>query len=353
MLTVRIAYAQDEKKWDTYALKQKTSLAFNLFAWKKGIEHAYKFNCPYFLAEESSQVVGILPVVHHNSPLFRGFLVSLPYCDVGGVWADSEEIKKSLLEHALDYARKNRVSGLELRSITMNDLNYEHRQGFQKVRMVLSLNGDAESLMTSFKSKLRSQINKTFRDGLKVKLGGVELLDTFYRIISENMRDLGSPVHSKKWFGSILQAYGPKSKCGVVFLADNTPAAAGIILYNDHTVSIPWASHLRRYSHYNPNMLLYWNFLKFAANNGYQFFDFGRSTPGEGTYNFKAQWGAEPQPLYWERWNIDKKAIYPVSVNSFSGTDARGRNMAKRIIQRMPLQIATFWGSRIRKYISL
>jgi hypothetical protein len=31
-------------------------------------------------------------------------------------------------------------------------------------------------------------------------------------------------------------------------------------------------------------------------------FDFGRSTPGEGTFKFKEQWGAEPVPLHWEYW---------------------------------------------------
>ena len=31
-------------------------------------------------------------------------------------------------------------------------------------------------------------------------------------------------------------------------------------------------------------------------------FDFGRSTPHEGTYQFKQQWGAAPQQLYWEYW---------------------------------------------------
>jgi len=31
-------------------------------------------------------------------------------------------------------------------------------------------------------------------------------------------------------------------------------------------------------------------------------FDFGRSTPGEGTYKFKEQWGAEPVALHWEYW---------------------------------------------------
>lgn len=46
-------------------------------------------------------------------------------------------------------------------------------------------------------------------------------------------------------------------------------------------------------------MLLYWSLLRYASDSGYKEFDFGRSTPGEGTYKFKEQWGAEPSPLYW------------------------------------------------------
>ena len=36
-------------------------------------------------------------------------------------------------------------------------------------------------------------------------------------------------------------------------------------------------------------------------SDGYRTFDFGRSTPDEGTFHFKKQWGAAP-PLHWEYW---------------------------------------------------
>jgi hypothetical protein len=43
-----------------------------------------------------------------------------------------------------------------------------------------------------------------------------------------------------------------------------------------------------------------WSMLEGAAARGCTTFDFGRSTPNEGTYKFKEQWGASPVPLYWE-----------------------------------------------------
>jgi hypothetical protein len=65
-------------------------------------------------------------------------------------------------------------------------------------------------------------------------------------------------------------------------------------------VQLPWASALRSYNTLCPNVLLYWDAIQFANEAGAPVFDMGRSTPNEGTFKFKAQWGAEPVPLHWE-----------------------------------------------------
>jgi hypothetical protein len=91
-------------------------------------------------------------------------------------------------------------------------------------------------------------------------------------------------------------------------------------------------------------MLLYWNFLSFAADNGYHYFDFGRSTPGEGTYKFKQQWGADPVPLAW----IDLLNSSSVAKNG-SGLRAQ----VEKVWQKLPVSVATMVGSQLRRYIDL
>jgi hypothetical protein len=49
--------------------------------------------------------------------------------------------------------------------------------------------------------------------------------------------------------------------------------------------------------------------LRFAIERRFTEFDFGRSTPQEGTYRFKEQWGARPRQLYWEYWLAKGAAI--------------------------------------------
>lgn len=220
--------------------------------------------------------------------------------------------------------------------------------------MLLSLPETSKALMSSFKSKLRSQVRKPGREGLSAALGGLDLVDEFYPVFAENMRDLGSPVHSRKWIQSILQAYGSRARSGLVLMPDGSPAACGIILLHDRTVSIPWASSLRKFNKSSPNMLLYWTFLEYAADHGYAFFDFGRSTPGEGTYKFKEQWGAAPQPLHWVRIDSGTGGVEPIggAGGGQKGQD-KPRQMAETLIRSIPVPLATLLGSRVRKYISL
>ena len=98
--------------------------------------------------------------------------------------------------------------------------------------MILSLPKSSEDLWNSFNSKTRNRIKKPLREGLSMEMGGVNILDSFYPIFAENMRDLGSPVHSKLWVKSILTFYKNRAVLAVVRLADGTPVAGGIVLGN-------------------------------------------------------------------------------------------------------------------------
>ena len=79
--------------------------------------------------------------------------------------------------------------------------------------------------------------------------------------------------------------------------------------------------------------------------NGKKVFDFGRSTPEEGTYRFKKQWGAEPEQLCWH--NLIETAIQQES------SESEIRDKLELIWQKMPMSGANFIGPIIRKYISL
>jgi len=87
--------------------------------------------------------------------------------------------------------------------------------------------------------------------------------------------------------------------------------------------------------------------LEYACDAGFYSFDFGRSTPNEGTFNFKSQWGADPVPLHWYYIATDGNKI-----NKYA-TDKQAYGKAIAAWKKLPVPITKIIGPPIRKYIGL
>jgi len=342
---VHLAGDSSSESWDHFVQKHPRGLPYHLTSWQKAIKEAYGFESRSLIAEDGGDICGVLPLTKFRVPWQRGNLISLPYCDAAGVLANHDTIASTLINRALEMATAEKCN-CQIRSAEMLQVQGENLT--DKVRMVLKLPNSSEQLLAGLKSKVRSQVKKPLRDGLIAKVGGIELLDHFFLIFSENMRDLGSPVHSRRWIDAVIKHYGALALVAVVYTPDQQPAAGGILIKQSTTVSVPWASSRRKYNALNPNMLLYWTFLAHAADNGHRRFDFGRSTPGEGTYKFKEQWGAIPQALYWYDWPEE-----PGSRKRSLMAKSNTRKTCESLWSNLPLSVTNRLGPAFRKYIAL
>lgn len=375
-MTIRIKKIEstDAQAWDTYVNNHPDGSLYHLSAWQKIIKKTYGHKTYYLMAcyhdktqlknnliEPVCQVVGILPLVHIKHFLFGNSLISIPFFDIGGVLADDIILEQALLAEAVKLGQNLRVKNIELRHINpLLSISKKHKSipaifyldqipcftYSHKVRMLLELPSSPVELMKSFKSKLRSQIKKSVKQGLNVRIGGRELLNDFYNVFLVNMRDLGSPVHSKGFMQNILETFTKEFRIIMVYKGQQGLACSMVGGFKD-TLENPWASFLRKYSRLSPNMLLYWSMLEYACDNGFTCFDFGRSSPDQGTYRFKEQWGAKPLPMYWHYISLDNK---PVNIET---SDHSAFNKAIQIWQKIPVPITEFIGPRIRKYIGL
>jgi lipid II:glycine glycyltransferase (peptidoglycan interpeptide bridge formation enzyme) len=164
--------------------------------------------------------------------------------------------------------------------------------------MTLALPDSPEALGKSIGAKLRSQCRRALKEGATVMHGGAELIPEFYRVFAVNMRDLGTPVYSRRWFEVLGRHLGDAMHLVVVRLNDR-PVAGCVLIRWAHTMEIPWAAADRDFNRYSVNMLLYREALDHAIERGCKVFDFGRSTRGAGTWRFKKQWGAEERQIWW------------------------------------------------------
>jgi FemAB-related protein (PEP-CTERM system-associated) len=276
---------------------------------------------------------------------------SLPFCDIGNALCNTSEVCRLLLDESRALCHEKKIKKMNLRgemSVPSDHLKEFVPENHNKVRMTMNLPGSSESLMNGFKSKLRSQIRKAQQNGLTFSWANDANLHGYYCVFSQNMRDLGSPVHSRKWFQCIMKHYGQNAKMAIVHY-EHEIVGGCILLAAGKTIAIPWASTLRKYNKLAPNMLLYWNVLQYAADAGFTTFDFGRSSEGEGTYKFKKQWGATPTPLDWYSFMPSSDQASP----SDSQADTSKKQKIAQIWSRIPIPLANLLGPRIRRYISL
>ncbi len=309
-------------------------------AWLEAICRGLRHK-PFVLIHRDDHGVanGILPLVLVQSLLFGKFLVSLPYLNTGGPWASDQSVASGLVTRACELADEQDVRYLELRlehPIVHPRLTVCRTD---KVHMRLGLPASDAELDASFKSKLRSQIKKSNEHNLAIHWGRFELLDDFYRVFAVNMRDLGTPVFSKRLFTEILNAFPNEAEICIV--RKNDIAIAGGLLVHCRGVSeVPSASSLRAYNHTNANMWMYRNLLKRAIERGSRTFDFGRSSLESGTYKFKSQWGAQPYPANWQ---------YCVRKGSADEMrpDSDGKQRLVQIWQRLPVSFTRLIGPAI------
>lgn len=341
-MAVKQYHDGESERWDRYVLKMGESSCYHLTNWKGIIERTFGKRTHYLYSENcSGEVNGILPLVNLKSALFGNFLISMPYFNYGGICADNPKVEDALLDGAIEVAKKYKASHIELRHT--NNCACDLPAKTAKVSMRLSLPDTQDELWHSFPSKLRSQIQRPIKEGMFAKLGRKEELDSFYSVFSVNMRDLGTPVYSKIFFRNILQEF-PKESCILtIYTKEQLPVASGFLMGFKDVLEIPWASSLRSHNRYSPNMLLYWNALQFACEHHYKVFDFGRSTPGEGTYRFKQQWGAKPLQLYWHYW-LGKGGPIP-ELNPHNPKF----KIALYVWQRLPVSITNLIGPSIVK----
>jgi len=332
-----------DKIWDRFVEQHPAATVGHLAAWGRLARDVYGHESVYLMAEDGGDVVGVLPLVLLRSRLFGRRLVSMPFLDYGGVLAvPGHGVEQALVDEALRVAREASAQTLGLRQFEPVDL--PHAVSEDRVTMILSLTTE-EAVWQALPSERRNRVRKGEKSGLVAAWHGAEALDDFYRVFAVNMRDLGSPVHSRRFFQAMLAELPGTARVLLVRDPQGRTVGAAVCLFFRDVIMVPWVSSLREAFRLCPNFALYWEVIRFGCRNGYRTLDLGRSFRNAGTFEFKRQWGAHPHPLPWIF--LDSQPGARPSVDR----DASRFEPLVRAWKRIPVPIATALGPWIRAQV--
>src|SRR5690625_8010962 len=184
--------------------------------WRNAIQSVFGHRTRVWVAESpSGEVIGGVPLTFFRSRLFGRFAVSVPYFNYGGVLTSYLNVAQALLAELQQVCEQESLNHIEIRTLQPalwpNSAN-------EKVSMVLPLPEKRQQLEQQLGSKVRAQCKKAERYQPVVRFGSLELLDDFYHVFATNMRDLGTPVYTKKWFATLLTQADITATIAVVYL---------------------------------------------------------------------------------------------------------------------------------------
>ena len=331
---VRSAEAADQLAWEQFVEQCEQATFFHRFGWKRVLEEALGHRCHFLLAEEGGAIVGVLPLAEVRSRLFGSKLAGLPFCVYGGIATNHPQAAGMLRDEAAAMAVRLGVDALELRNLEASDSGWPVKELYYTFRKPISSDNDAN--LKAIPNRQRAMIRKGIKEGLEGEEVGCT--QRLYRVYAESVRNLGTPVFSRRYLEALRSEFG--HDCRVLMIRQGEEDVAGVMSFYFRNEVLPYyggsiarARFIRGCNHF-----MYWDLMRRSAEEGITVYDFGRSKRDTGPFEFKKHWGFEPQPLPYEYFLVNSDQVPDVNPN----------NPKYRLLvnawQRLPLPLANLLG---------
>jgi FemAB-related protein (PEP-CTERM system-associated) len=321
-------------EWDAFVLSSAGGTFFHRAGWRNIFRDIFRLTPHFLIAERDGHIAGVLPLAHQKSILFGNALIAAPFCVEGGPLAVDDDARQALDEAAIALMRKTGAASLEFRSRRQSRPDWTAKKDLYATFSRALSQSDDENLK-AIPRKQRAVVRKTLQGPLSSEV------DTdaarLFRVYSESVRNLGTPVFPKRYFEALLREF--PGDCDIVTILDNgEPVSAVMNFYFRDTVLPYYGGGTTAARRNGANDFLYWETMRRAAARGFRRFDFGRSKAGTGAFAFKKNWGFEPEWLEYEFYLKPGTALPEKNPNNPKFAPLI------EIWKRLPLPVANFIG---------
>jgi hypothetical protein len=196
--------------------------------------------------------------------------------------------------------------------------------------------------------QVRKAVNKAKRSNIMTEQGCDEesISRRFFPLYLQSMKRLGVPPHSVEYFVRCWHFLQNRMK---IFWAvrEGKTIAALLGFTCGIRVNIVSTASDASYWDYRPNDLLHWEFIKWAQEEGYEYFDFG-SVRYEGQLRYKQKWGCTIRDHSYYLLSADGREGKTMTFDSSSWLM---KNLATVWSKYVPCSLSKAIGPVIRKYL--
>jgi FemAB-related protein (PEP-CTERM system-associated) len=339
-VTVRPYRPEDRSAWNGFVLAHPDGTFFHRAEWCDVLQRSFGHRAYYLVAERAGVLTGLLPLVEMRSRLFGHSLSSTPFCVYGGVLAEDAATHEALTASATELAHRLGVDHLEMRNRSRRHPDWVAKDLYVTFRRPIS--PDSEQNLQAIPRKQRAVVRKGIKQGLEAEIDAGTA--RHYRMYSESLRNLGTPVFARRYLDELKAAFG--SDCEILTVTHaGVPVASCLSFYFRDEVLPYYGGGTAAARQLGGNDFMYWQIMERARERGCRVFDFGRSKRDTGAYDFKRYWGFEPEPLQYEYLLVRAR-----EMPNLSPTNPRYQRMI-RTWRRLPLAVTQRLGPPVARYL--
>jgi hypothetical protein len=283
----------------------------------------------------------------------------LPFCVYGGILASDDASAAALRLRACELTSELGIDSMELRNRGEASGQWPVKELYVTFRKTLVEDHGAN--LKAIPNRQRAMLRKALKEGLySEETGDVSRL---YRVYAESVRNLGTPVFSRRYLKVLKEEFGEDCRCMMICQSRDGSAVggtddaalcagvsgaggddvAGVLSFYFRGEVLPYygGSVTRARSIKGCNHILYWELMRRSVDEGVLGFDFGRSKLDTGPYSFKKNLGFEPTPLPYEYFLVGDAEMPELNPNN-----PRYERLIS-IWKRLPLPVANLLGPMV------
>jgi CelD/BcsL family acetyltransferase involved in cellulose biosynthesis len=334
--------ALSDGAWLEFVAGCPDALPYHHPAWASLVAETYGFRAfALALRDASGRLVAGLPVVEVKAPLRPRRWVSLPYTDFLQPLAHDDAARARLVEELDRRRREAGIASAEVRAALEGPTVHALSEVFGHV---LELGPDPDAVYRTFKrSQIQRRIEKGQSEGTLVRRASepADLTRVFYELHTLTRRRLGVPVQPRRFFELMWERIvEPGLGFVLVAEAEGRPAAGAVFLAWNGTVIYKYSARLPELSRFRPTHVILWHAIRWACENGYRSFDFGRTDlDNDGLRAFKRGWGTE-----------ERRLAYSALADRPPSAGAQSPRALEAVIRRSPAFVTRLLGEVFYRY---
>jgi serine/alanine adding enzyme len=299
-----------DERWDEFVKSVPGSLVYHHSAWLQVVEEAY--GCTLInlaCVDNDGRLWGILPLSFKRGIFTGRVFSSLFGTPVAGPLAHNYSALAVLMRAAVERTRSRPGIPLEL-MVSSNALDQVMPEfiGVPVLTTYVVHLPQRPELLRLGKShnhaSIKRAVNKATRLGVQVRLAETEReLWDWYRLYLETMRRLTALPQSYQFFKTAWKRLHRQGLMQLLIAEHcqglHSKLIGGLVLLTfGQTIYYAYGGWSWEDQSLRPNDALHWEAIQYACRKGFSRYDLGAGSMKQGLAEYKAKWGAQPEPIY-------------------------------------------------------